>query len=88
MLETGSVLQTWRLAALPIIGGVTSAEPIGDHRLAYLEYEGTVSGGRGTVKRYDTGEYAIISDDSRSVKLQLQGQRLNGVIAVIDYTEK
>ncbi len=88
MLEAGSVLRTWRLAALPIIDGVASAEPIGDHRLAYLEYEGPVSGGRGNVKRYDAGEYAMVSENSQNVTLHLRGQQLNGVITLVDHAKK
>ncbi len=88
MLENGSVLRTWRLAALPIINGVTSVEPIGDHRLIYLEYEGPVSGGRGSVKRYDAGEYVVVGDNSQKVTLQLHGQQLNGVITLVDHAKK
>jgi hypothetical protein len=33
------------------------AQRIADHRLAYLEYEGPISGGRGTVRRLDGGSY-------------------------------
>jgi hypothetical protein len=53
MLSAGGVLKTWRLAAWP-----GAAEPIADHRLHYLDYEGPVSGGRGTVRRVLAGEYA------------------------------
>ena len=42
--------------------GAFSAERVGDHRGAYLEYEGPVSGGRGTVRRVATGEMAIARD--------------------------
>lgn len=31
------------------------AEPIGDHRRAYLEYQGSISGGRGSVVRVAKG---------------------------------
>jgi hypothetical protein len=51
MLEAGAVLRTWRLAAPPALGQVVAAAASFDHRLLYLDYEGPVSGGRGTVRR-------------------------------------
>src|ERR1043165_9144409 len=53
MFEHAGKLMTWRSEApLAEIGErpVTIIR-IGDHRLAYLEYEGDVSGGRGRVER-------------------------------------
>ena len=44
----GSVLRAWRLLAEPAPGMEVPAEPNADHRLLYLDYEGPVSGGRGT----------------------------------------
>ncbi|MGL6094853.1 MAG: DNA polymerase ligase N-terminal domain-containing protein [Fimbriiglobus sp.] len=56
LLEAGPVLMAWRLLAEP--GGLpVSAEPNVDHRLVYLDYEGPVSGGRGTVIRWDFGTF-------------------------------
>lgn len=57
MLEDGGVLRTWRLLAEPAAGQVVRAEQLADHRLAYLDYEGPVSGGRGSVARWDHGTY-------------------------------
>jgi DNA polymerase Ligase (LigD) len=58
MLEADGALRTWRLAAWPQDGMRIRALPIGDHRLAYLDYEGPVSGDRGRVQRRDEGTYA------------------------------
>ena len=49
MLDTGETLRTWRLE--PALPGVIRAEPLGNHRRAYLDYEGPVSGNRGSVQR-------------------------------------
>src|SRR4051794_31329065 len=58
MLETGPVLRTWRLAQPPLTPGQRiAATALGDHRPMYLDYEGPVSGDRGTVKRWDAGTY-------------------------------
>ena len=48
MLEAGDVLRTWRLIAPPDKTQAVAAESLGDHRLAYLDYEGPVSGNRGS----------------------------------------
>jgi len=39
------------------------AERLPDHRSAYLDYEGPVSGGRGTVRRVAAGELEVVRDD-------------------------
>jgi hypothetical protein len=57
-LENGDTLRTWRLSAPPETGEVR-AEPIGDHRIAYLDCEGPVSGDRGTVSIHSTGHYRL-----------------------------
>ncbi len=76
MLQEGDVLRTWRLAEPPSGGAFTiAAEPLPDHRLIYLDYEGPVSGGRGIVKRWDGGKYECIDDNQWS----FAGLRLRGV---------
>src|SRR5688572_30170905 len=57
MLEAEGILQTWRLAQPPAPGTSIEATALGDHRIAYLDYEGPVSGNRGNVKRWDGGEF-------------------------------
>ncbi len=79
MLETAEVLRTWRLAAPPGTGAV-EAEPAFDHRLVYLDYEGPVSGGRGTVRRWDHGDYRIIEEDADQLRLSFEGERLRGEV--------
>ena len=55
LAESGGVLRAWRLLAEPAAGAEVPAEPNADHRLAYLDYEGPVSGGRGRVARWAAG---------------------------------
>lgn len=57
LLEVGSVLKAWRLFAEPNANVRVPAEPNADHRMVYLDYEGPVSGGRGSVIRWDCGSY-------------------------------
>lgn len=72
MLEHGGMLRTWRLTAWPLVEG-QSVERLPDHRLAYLEYEGPVSGGRGVVKRVACGEYRLVSEDAELWVVELLG---------------
>lgn len=48
---------TWRLLRTPCLNEPIAAEALPDHRLVYLDYEGPVSGGRGSVLRLDGGEW-------------------------------
>jgi len=45
-------------------GAVLAVERIGDHRPAYLEYEGPISGDRGNVARVARGQYRFADDRS------------------------
>ena len=78
MLDVGESLRSWRLAALPQPGTITSCVSTPDHRLAYLDYEGPVSGNRGAVKRVLTGDYSIVEETEMrlDVVLVVPGQRL------------
>ncbi len=78
MLEAGPVLRTWRLFAPPTIDQAVEAESIGDHRRAYLDYEGPVSGDRGTVKRWDSGKFEWIEDGEQVTVVRLMGIKLHG----------
>jgi len=55
MLAGGEALATWALAERPDAAGPVAARSLADHRVAYLDYEGPISGGRGSVTRWDQG---------------------------------
>ena len=78
MLENEAVLRTWRLARPPTESRPVVADSIADHRLAYLDYEGPVSGDRGTVVTFDRGEYSWLTEDANVIEVDLQGIRLRG----------
>lgn len=70
LLDVGETqqLKTWRLLASPATGIWITAEALPDHRRVYLDYEGEVSGDRGTVKQILSGQYQKSSgtaDDER-----------------------
>jgi hypothetical protein len=85
MLERGDVLLTWQLlrepkspASLPI-----PVRRIGDHRKAYLTYEGPLSGNRGNVRRVDAGSVELEEITEDSYVLVLDGDRLSGRFALV-----
>ncbi len=80
MLEVTGALRTWSLPELPAVGKVVSAEALLDHRLAYLEYEGPISGNRGTVSRVEQGEYEVLTEFAGLLRIQLAGGLLQGTL--------
>jgi hypothetical protein len=87
LLETGAVLRAWRLAATPQLGAAVPAEASFDHRLIYLDYEGPVSGNRGSVRRWDSGTYTLLAGEMASastgpIRLALAGVRLSGAVVL------
>jgi len=64
LLEEECSARTWRLLRKPCLGEPIAAEPLPDHRLMYLDYEGVVSGHRGSVKRFLAGTYQPMSDQT------------------------
>lgn len=83
MLEEGDVLRTWALENEPGPGAMScEAERLPDHRSLYLDYEGEVSGGRGTVTRLDAGVYTPEQNDDRRVVVKLDGGRLRGTVTL------
>jgi len=79
LLENGDILLTWRLSATPTPDAGVDAEKSFDHRLLYLDYEGPVSGGRGSVTRWDGGFFEWETWESDRVTVHLAGVRLQGV---------
>ena len=76
MLETVDVLRTWALAEVPRVGGAIDAAALGDHRLAYLDYEGPLSQDRGRVTRWDGGQYDLERSGEGELRVHLRGAKL------------
>ncbi|HEY1785859.1 MAG TPA: DNA polymerase ligase N-terminal domain-containing protein [Pirellulales bacterium] len=57
MLETAAGLRTWALESQPADGCWLAADGLPLHRAVYLTFEGPISGGRGTVTRWDEGRF-------------------------------
>jgi hypothetical protein len=78
MLETGGALKTWSLPHAPEPGGEMEVKALGDHRLAYLEYEGPLTGDRGWVARWDRGTYEVEQQSASAWTVRLSGEKLSG----------
>lgn len=83
MLEIGGALRTWALAAAPSAGATIPANALADHRLAYLTYEGPLSGERGSVAQWDAGEYELVLASDEELRCELAGRRLRGSVALM-----
>jgi hypothetical protein len=83
MLESGEKLRTWRLLGDPSSINTIPAELLGDHRIAYLDYEGPVSGGRGRVCRWDSGDYSVVAESLTELRLALEGTRCLGTAVIV-----
>lgn len=79
LLETGETCRTWRLLSPPDTPGQIAAEALADHRPFYLDYEGPVSGGRGTVAVWDRGEFVwVTAREGEEICVLLRGGRAAG----------
>lgn len=78
MLEHGESLRTWALDEPIVAGAESPARALPDHRLAYLDYEGPISGDRGSVARVDRGVYVPLEWTDERVRVRLIGRQLVG----------
>ena len=81
-IEPGGELRTWALDAEIVAGRDLPARALADHRAAYLDQEGEVSGGRGTVRRVDRGEYERLTWTDELVRVEVQGDQLDGLVVL------
>jgi hypothetical protein len=82
LLEQGEVLKAWEL--LQPLESVLEQEirTLPDHRLHYLDYEGPISGDRGSVKRWDAGDYQLIDSSDNVSVYRLAGKRIVGEVRI------
>ena len=83
MLENANSLLTWRITTLPsgenkAINGVK----IFDHDKKFLNYEGPVNNGKGSVKIYDSGKYQILEKQECYWTLRLAGRNISGIFTL------
>lgn len=78
MLQRGTVLATWALSEPPNSPSPIEAQALADHRLVYLDYEGPISGDRGSVTRWDQGEFRLEREAPAGLTVSLTGNKLIG----------
>lgn len=77
MFETTEGLLTWATERLPAIERETWSDALALplHRLEYLDYEGPISGDRGTVVRVESGTYRLRTQRPERLEFDFSGQR-------------
>lgn len=68
---------TWATEPLAGFGETVevACRRLSNHRLAYLEYEGDIGGGRGRVTRVLAGSFHVLSDDGEQFIARLHWDR-------------
>lgn len=79
LIEAEGVLRAWRLPSPPAPGQAIEAQANFHHRLDYLQFEGALTGDRGSVWAWDRGTYTgeMVGP---AWSLQLEGMRLRGTL--------
>lgn len=70
LLEEDTSARSWRLLRELCCGEPIAAEPLPPHRFLYLEYEGPVTGDRGTVRRVLSGSYTVVESLAERIHVQ------------------
>lgn len=82
LLEFDDRMLTWALPLPPCYDHPLPARALPDHRKEYLQYEGPVSQGRGTVVRWDRGTFECLVRDEDRVEVDLRGAKLVGRLCI------
>jgi hypothetical protein len=61
---------------------IVPADQLADHRLAYLDLEGPLSGERGHIQRIDAGTFTTHSESTDSLEVILSGSVLRGRVSL------
>ena len=70
LLEGDTSAECWRLLREPCVGEPIAAEPLPPHRLLYLDYEGRLTGNRGTVQRVLSGGYIPVESSAEDLHIR------------------
>ena len=81
--DSQSALRTWALESEPQAGMKIQATELPPHRLEFLDYEGPVSGDRGSVKRVDRGNYRMLDSTTRDLKILVMGATMRGTVTLL-----
>jgi len=92
-LEKDGVLKSWAVPKGPPEKKMIKrlAIQVEDHDLDYIDFEGEIEEGEygaGSVKIWDKGSYAIGSESTKSIVLDLKGSRLKGRYSLVQLKDK
>lgn len=82
LLEVDDVLKTWALPQPPQPGVEMECEALDDHRMVYLDFEGSLSGQRGSVTRWDRGAYLLERRSDTEWVVFLEGEKVTGEVSL------
>ncbi len=63
-------------------GGKAKALELPPHRVAYLDYEGEVSGNRGVVRRVHRGTLIVMENQLQRKRFELTSSSINGTLTL------
>ncbi len=89
LLETHTRLWTFAVPEPPQLWAKREELPVErlpDHRRIYLDYEGPVSGNRGTVWRCDEGDYLLLVRRQNRLRLAVHTRHLHGILELTSAT--
>ena len=91
-LEMDDVLKSWAVPKEPPTqpGIRRLAVQVEDHELSYIDFEGRIPEGEygaGTVEIWDKGTYKLKNRDEKIIEFTLDGSRLKGKYALINFKE-
>ena len=81
MIENEGVLMTFSFPEFP--GAGMSGERIADHRMKYLDFQGSLSENRGRVKREDAGTFDLLTAQDECIHVHARGERLTGGLRLV-----
>lgn len=92
-LEMEGVLKSWAVPKEPPLTPRTKrlAIQVEDHAIEYGSFEGTIPEGEygaGKVEIWDQGEYALLEQLPKAMKIDLQGKKLTGQYALVFFKEE
>lgn len=77
LCEAGETLRAWEFPE-PMTVPRQRVVELPPHRRAYLDYEGPISGDRGTVRRVAAGTYDVLQESQTEWSIRLHGEALQG----------
>jgi hypothetical protein len=79
LCEEGNSLKAWEFSQ-PIAISPQRITALPPHRTFYLQYEGPISGERGSVRQIASGDYELLEDSPNAWTVRLSSSSLDGVL--------